>query len=219
MGNNIRKEIAQLKKDALEVRDNTKKIKQDVAKESARQVYEDLNAIFVACIDKFYADYDPTFYRREGSLYRTYELTNKNGVISRNFGEQYMPQTYKHSHRVSNKYIYEQMFLKGYHGGAHTIDPDKVEQWGEHPDDGIPWYRTPHPSRGVKNPYNRWSDSWENSEGKGSAEQSTSPADDIMEQLEQYENNKASMIGRGASDALDAAWDLVFSRYNLFNNY
>ena len=211
MGNNIRKEIKQLIKDALEVKENAKKIKQDVAKEAASQVYEDLDSIFIACIDKFYADYDPTFYRREGSLYHTYELTNKNGVISRNFGAQYMPQSYEHSHRVSNQYIYDQMFLQGYHGGAHTIASEKVEQWGEHPEDGTPWYRTPHPSRGVKNPYNRWS--------SRSAKQSTAPADDIREQLQQYEDDKASTIGRGAADALDNAWDLVLNRYNLFNNY
>lgn len=208
----IKKQLAQLRKDLKEVADNTKKIKKDVAKEMANQVYEDLDSIFTACIDKFYADYDPMFYRREGSLYQTYQLTNRNGVISHSFGPQYMPQAYEHSHRVSNQYIYDQMFLKGYHGGAHTIAPDKAEEWGEHPKDGTPWYRTPHPSRGVKNPYSRWSN-------RSGAIQSTPPADNIREQLKQYAAGKASAINRGLVDAKDNAWDLVLNRYNLFNNY
>ena len=213
MGNNIRKEIKQLIKDALEVKDNTKKIKQEVAKEAANIAKNDLNRIFIACIDKFYADYNPTFYRREGSLYSTYKLTSRGGVLSHNFGAQYMPQSYEHSHRVPNQYIYDQMFLQGYHGGAHTIAPEKVEQWGAHPDpeSQTPWYRTPHPSRGEKNPYSRWS--------SRSAAQSTPPADDIREQLQQYEDGKASTIGRGAADALSNAWNLVLDKYNLFNNY
>ena len=212
MGNNIRKELAQLKKDLKEVMDDIPKIKKDVAKECADQIYKDLNNIFVACIDRFYADYEPLFYhRREGSLYHTYKLTNKNGIVSRDFGAQYMPQSYEHKHRAPNQYIYDQMFLQGYHGGAHTIDPSKEEQWGIHPKDGTPWYRTPHPSRGVKNPYNRWSER--------AAAQSKPPAQDIIEQLEQYENGKASTIDRGISDAVEASWDSILSRYNLFNNY
>ena len=212
MAKGILEQLEQLEKDIEEVANNATNIKKDVAREAANQIYDDLDYIFVACIDKYYADFDPVFYRREGSLYHTYELTNKNGIVTRNFGPQYMPQAYDHYHRVSNKYIYEQMFLKGYHGGAHTIDPDKVEEWGEHPKDGTPWYRTPHPSRGVKNPYSMWSD-------RDGVAISTPPANDIAEQLEQYEDGKASTIGRGAADALDSAWDLVLNRYNLFNNY
>lgn len=205
------KQVKQLQKDIKEVKDDKTKIKNEVAKEVAAQWYDDLDYIFVSCIDRFYADYNPTFYRREGSLYSTYKLTQKNGIVSWNFGAQYMPQAYKHSHRASNQYIYDQMFLKGYHGGAHTIAEDKVEEWGEHPDDGTPWYRTPHPFRGIR-PYTDWSEH--------RAEKSDiSPAQRIEEELRLYQNSKSSVLGRGMNDVVESAWDLVLGRYNLFNNY
>lgn len=207
------RQVKQLQEDLKEVKDDIPKIKKEVAKEIAAQLYHDLDYIFVTCIDKFYADYDPVFYRREGSLYSTYKLTNKNGVISWNFGAQYMPKAYKHSHRVSNQYIYDQMFLKGYHGGAHTIAEDKIDEWGEHPKDGTPWYRTPPPIKKGIPSYTDWSDR------NGAEKSEMSPAQNIREELLAYQDEKSTLLGRGVSDVSESAWDLILSRYNLFNNY
>lgn len=202
--NNIRKQFNQLRDDIKEVADNVSTIKKEVVKEIALQWYEDLDEIFTLCIDKFYSEYDPTFYRRTGSLYKVYKLSNHNGFVKWDFGPQYMPDT----HRVNNQYIYDWVFLQGYHGGAHTIAKDKVDKWGEHPHDGQPWYRTPPPSVGVT-PYTSWSEYY--------AKKTMPPAVRIEMQLKKYQNGKSDLIGRGMNDAVNPAWELVLGRYNLFN--
>lgn len=202
--NDIRKQLKQLKDDLQEVVDDIPKIKRDVANEISLQWYEDLDEIFTISIDKFYADYEPKFYRRTGSLYSVYKLTRHNGIINWDFGAQYMPDT----HRVDNQYIYDWVFLQGYHGGANTIAESKVDKWGEHPHEGQPWYRTPHPSLGVT-PYTAWS--------KYYAKKTMPPALRIETQLKKYQEGKSDLIGRGMNDAITPAWELVLGRYKLFN--
>ena len=96
MANNSLFNLEQIEKDIKDVLKDVSKIKEDVVNEAALQVYEDLDELFIRCIDKFYASYEPKFYRREDSLYRVYNLTVKNGIITRDFGPQYMPIAYKH---------------------------------------------------------------------------------------------------------------------------
>ena len=59
MAKGILEQLEQLEKDIEEVANNATNIKKDVAREAANQIYDDLDYIFVACIDKFSFTYKP----------------------------------------------------------------------------------------------------------------------------------------------------------------
>ena len=121
-----------------------------------------------------------------------------------------MPDFSNEKHRVSNEYIYEWMFEKGYHGGAHTIAQNKIDQWGEHPRNGTPWYRTAPPI--FENPsYTRWS------KYPAYKKIGMPPAARIEKELNDYQKGKSKLINKGLKDSCQPAVDLVGGRYNIFN--
>lgn len=203
-----------------------KEIPEAIAKEAAVAIYEDISEIFDACIAKYYSDYTPRYYSRTYSLYKVYKLQIKGSWIRWEFNPNFIPKV----HRVDSidpDYIYNWMFEKGYHGGAVG---------GEgHPHPGSPWYRTPPPLRNqasgkhhttkgdnrggytnygeeyyLEKPYSQWSTHM--------AEYSMiSPSVRIKNEITNYEKNRKTIIGRTLNDTLKPAYDLVFSRYRLFN--
>lgn len=174
------------------------KIPIEVAKEMADAVYEDINYIFETCIDKYYADYSPKFYKRTYAIKDIYKIKKSGTCIEWDVGADVMPST----HRVSNKYINDYMFELGFHGGAKSGK--------DHPSVGMPWYRTKPPVFTVngEKPYMQWS--------KYSSKQSRSPSNEIDRELGRYEQGKANITGHTIVDLYKSAGELVLGRYSLF---
>lgn len=96
----------------------------------------ELQELGKSIIAQWYASYDPIFYDRTRSLYKTYDIRIEDGeFLVVDFDAEYMNE---YGHRVSNSYIYENSFEKGFHGGA-----DKDNKKNKHPNPGIPYWRTP----------------------------------------------------------------------------
>lgn len=204
--NPIAKEMCILRNDIAELANDLHngKFKKAVMEEIAITLYEDISEIIETCIDKYYSEYTPKYYKRTKSLYKVYKLQYKSGHFGWQFNFEFMPNI----HRVDNKYIYQYMFEQGYHGGANTIASNKVQQWGEHPHNGQPWYRTA-PAIFEKPPYTRWS--------KYPAAKSMPPATRIDIELRNYQKGQSKLIKRGLKDSCQPAIDLIGGRYNIFN--
>lgn len=200
---NLKNELISFKEALVEFSNACEKeIPEAIAKEAALAIYEDLAELFDACIAKYYADYTPYYYSRTYSLYKVYKLQIKGTWVRWEFSPDFIPKV----HRVDTidpNYIYNWMFVKGYHGGAVG---------GEgHPYPGAPWYRTPPPSPTQdEKPYSRWSTRM--------AEYSMiSPYKRIENEIKNYEQNRKTLIGRSINDAIIPAQKLVFGRYRIFN--
>ena len=108
-----------------------------------QKMYEEmrdyLDYICRSVIDDFYSDYmpkgsDPIFYTRQYDLYNAYRIN----VVSGLWEVEYSPDFMEKEHRISNEYIFDIAFIRGYHGGATSGDG--------HPSSGIPYWRTPFPT-------------------------------------------------------------------------
>lgn len=93
-----------------------------------------IQEIYQNAADKFYQAYDPIFYKdeRRGSLKK---------MLVTEVGYDYFSGEFKDDGILNRKggSLYDQVFKQGYHGGASTGP--------RHPQEGTPWYRTPHPSK------------------------------------------------------------------------
>lgn len=218
----IAKDIYKLRDDLVELSTDlhNNKFKNDIINEITITLYDDISEIIETCIDIYYSEYKPRFYKRRKSLYKVYKLTCNSKRFEWKFGHEFMPDFSSEKHRVSNEYIYEWMFEKGYHGGAHTIDQNKIEQWGQHPRNGTPWYRTAPPIFEIP-PYTRWSNGGKNGQKSGlngAAKKSFKPpARRIELELNDYQKGKSKLINKGLKDSCQPAVDLVGGRYNIFN--
>lgn len=123
---------------------------------------------FNRAIEKFYGDHEPDYYDRSEGLYKAWESTMDEGnmvtgsveaendlgfvidfdmFVSANLdGGKTTPM--RDGGVDSAKYLFDQAFNGGWHGGAKTInDPTHggypAEVWGAHPSPGTPHYRKP----------------------------------------------------------------------------
>ena len=169
--------IAWLKKKEKQLNTLTKNIN----KELDIKYTKDINKIIKKAINDFYSTYRPKYYKRKWSLKYMYDFKSTKGDILLDFDAKY---TRAH-HRVDNDYIFNLVFMQGYHGGAPSIAADKVDRWGEHPDTGVPYWRFPPKPWEDENgemqpPYTEW--------GR-KAKQDKSPMDRINEALDKYEED------------------------------
>lgn len=209
----LRNDLAELSNDL-----HNGKFKQAIIGEIVVTLYDDISEIIETCIDRYYKEYTPKFHKRRKSLYKVYKLYHDSNRFEWNFGSEFMPDFSSEHHRAPNEYIYEWMFERGYHGGAHTISPLKVAKWGEHPRDNTPWYRTAPPVFEIP-PYTRWSEGGTKSKINGAAYKKTGmpPAVRIASELKDYQKGKSKLINKGLKDSCQSAVDLVGNRYNIFN--
>lgn len=91
------------------VRENLKDIFDQAVKNCMPRILRDQEKIIIDAIQKYYS-VPKKFYKRTKSLFEVYEIT-EDGF---DFGPEHMEQ----KHRVGNEYIYEKMFVEGYHGGS-----------------------------------------------------------------------------------------------------
>ena len=119
-------------------------------------IYEsnEIRRIFRNAVDKWYGSYTPTLYDRQGNtdsgtggLYEILDIKfDARGMVlidSLTFDDIYNPSNLHPDRRGGS--LYEKVFVQGWHGGAETISSEKAPIYGEHPNDGVPYYRTPHP--------------------------------------------------------------------------
>lgn len=125
---------------------NSKAIVKQINSELDKVYEKDLNKIIKRAIDDFYHTYKPKYYNRQYSLKYMYKVTSKDGFIDMDFSTDY----WHGNHRLGNEELFNLVFIEGWHGGARNIDSSKIEQWGEHPEEGVPYWRTPHPN------YTQW---------------------------------------------------------------
>lgn len=108
--------------------------------------------IFNAAVKRFYDDYTPKGYERTGSMYDVLLIkTDENDGVSYYFdnekmrGRQYgRPSFGAEGFYRSEGGLFDQTFMKGWHGGAASIDSSKIRQfgYGPHPDTGTPYWGT-----------------------------------------------------------------------------
>lgn len=154
-------QLKQLKKDIEEVRKDLPIIPQEIGKEAALYVYEDVNRIFEDGVKEYYAAYSPMYYGRTNSLLHAFQIDLDGSFIKWTVNAGLLPD----SHRVGSSYIFQYMFEEGYHGGANTAG-------------GMLW-RTPPPGAG-RRPYTAW--------GRPAA-QTEAPSDIIERNISAYEHS------------------------------
>ena len=153
---------------------NYKTIVKDVNSELDKIYVRDLNKIIKRAINDFYGTFKPKYYKRKYSLKYMYNVTSKNGFIDMDFSGEYANA----QHRLGNDELFNLVFIGGYHGGAKSIADNKIEKWGMHPKEGVPYWRTPYPN------YTEWG---------YPAKQDVSPMERIDDALNTYEKQLPSI--------------------------
>lgn len=128
-----------------------------------------IQEIFKEAIDHFYDDYTPMYYTdRTGSLYDVMDLKYRDGHVVRmdyNVGRM---SGYRSGYNGEDG-LFTDVFMHGWHGGADHISADKAALFGQHPNEGVPYWRTPPPK------FPRW--------GRPAAVAEISPYEEIEEKL------------------------------------
>lgn len=166
---------------------------QKIAQLTLKQMSVEWKDMFDRCITDFYNAYHPMFYKRTDSLYKAYRVSTYGNKIIAHFGSFYMP----HTHRVNINYIYQYVFLKGWHGGA--------TKGKDHPEPGIPWWRTPPPFLAQKqgvDPWSRWG---------GIAYSSSSPYNQIGNAFDEYKKSQ-----RGEAILNKYFTEIIKNKYKIF---
>lgn len=122
-------------RDAIKVCENCLKEYDRLLQYYTDKTVSDLKDEYRSIISRWYASIytdsaDPHIYNRQRSLFKAFRVQAKNGNIDVEYDSDFMNG---YSHRVSNDYIFENSFVKGYHGGA--------DNGPEHPAPGIPYWK------------------------------------------------------------------------------
>lgn len=159
-------------------RDEANKAISKSYKELFVEVEKDVKEIFHSVIKNFYEDYTPQFYERNESLYDLLQTDRTDNSLQIWFDPTKMT-TFRGDSSDGAGYsgedgLYDQVFRKGWHGGAGSISKEKEEMWGAHPHPGTPYWRTPEPH------YTYW--------GRPAKVSEKSPLDDMRERIFDYSN-------------------------------
>ena len=123
------------------------------------------NKIKKDVVKKWYLDYGgmlkitPGGYHRKLDMFKIskIDIDKETGDIAVRFSEDNMTMW----HRVSHEYIYQNSFVKGWHGGADKLgDSPKPGYEEPHPRPGLPYWRYPTPEDTPEGelPYEHWFD-------------------------------------------------------------
>ena len=159
----------------------------------------DLNKIIKKAINEFYGSYTPKYYKRKYSLKYMYNIKSGKNQITIDCDPKY---TFA-KHRLGNEEIYDLVFRSGYHGGAWGIAEEKIPMWGEHPDPGTPYYRTPAIG---------WVDEETGEEHRRfefwayRAKSSKSPLERIQEGVAEYEKTMEDILDEVIDEELEKWW-------------
>lgn len=91
------------------------KIENEIFKEVSKQVKKDYDNIYHSCVDVYYESYEPDYYKpRKHSLYNMYDV-----IVTDDDVEYFEdPNLSNLPHRVNNEYLFDKMWMEGWHGGA-----------------------------------------------------------------------------------------------------
>lgn len=132
---NLVKKVESAAKSAL------KKVDKEIA---AFQKIE-IEKAYKEAIKKFYEGYEPWLYKRTYSLYDLLVIENAGGEsneVSWGYDSDKMVST-RHDQPGGREYLYDIVFVKGWHGGADKISQKFAPKYGYHPNPGTPHYRVP----------------------------------------------------------------------------
>ena len=102
-----------------------KKTNEEIPKKAAPEI----ESASRFAVEDWYMAFNPNSYERTESLLNVYDVQPQIGEVNVHLSSDELG-----GHRASNDYIYEYMFILGYHGGA-IFGP-------EHPSPGTPYWRT-----------------------------------------------------------------------------
>lgn len=173
MANKLKEQEAKIRK-LIDLIDSGKAQK-DIVENVNKKQKKKMEKIGKSAIDEYY-DMPRTYYDPTHSLYNAYKIENNNGDIVINTDD---PSLIPDVHRVSSEYIYEKMFVEGWHGGAE-FDNGKMS---------IPVIYPVKPYDG------RNGRPWEYQNKKAKwkpAVQGVSPKKTIDDAVEEYYNNELS---------------------------
>lgn len=124
----------------------------DIAvKEYTKLLAEKVKGIFETSVKRFYDSYHPKKYHRKKAMFNIAYIKENGDNLILGFDPAQMEgdQEGRPSPGVSGFYqsehgLYEQTFKKGWHGGASSINPGKVKDfgYGPHPAPGRPYWGT-----------------------------------------------------------------------------
>lgn len=112
-----------------------------------------LNKSFKHAVDDFYEDpgFKAASYKRTKSLYKllgqSVRFDEETSEIVGTYGfDPSKMTTFREPDDESHNGLYDQVFRKGWHGGADKVSDDKVKYpFQVHPEPGVPYYRYPRP--------------------------------------------------------------------------
>lgn len=153
-GGSIEEILDDIKKAAVIYAEEVEKIVGEEMKDAENKTYSEfgtyqervITKIFNDAVNQFYADYNPQYYHRTKGLFDVLDIKfdSRGVVLIGEYGDLLYNPDRLHTDRNGGS-LFDKVFKEGWHGGAETISSDKVAIWGTHPDDGIPYYRTPVP--------------------------------------------------------------------------
>lgn len=133
----------------------------------------DIRDMFNDVVKEFYLDYEPLYYDRRESLYDLLYFRSKKTGTGRylEFGFDPSNMTHFRSGYGGEDGLYDQVFRKGWHGGADKGGEDSGKP---HPDPGTPYWRKPQ--KGER--YTWW--------GRAARIADVSPLDNMKRRMEDY---------------------------------
>lgn len=203
-------EISDFYNALIEYLNDEDKIVDSLVKEISNSVCDDLDEMFAKNINThFYDRYKPRRYRRKKSLFDAYKITKTKFGVKWDFSSEYMQEGL---HRVDNEYIFQNSFIKGFHGGANKIkNVEKSKYKQPHPDGETPYWRTPYPNfKKMNNPYQFWYDT-------PAPRETISPMKGIEMDLINYFSDKKTSIGINYKERVKDAFSLMKLKYRVFN--
>ena len=187
------------------------KIVNYLVEEISNSICDDLDEMFEKNINThFYDRYKPHRYRRKKSLFDAYKITKTKTGVKWDFSSEYMQ---KGLHRVDNEYIFQNSFIKGFHGGADRINNVEKSRYKQpHPNEGTPYWRTPFPNShlDVGNPYQFWY-------SKPAIQEAISPMEGIERDLINYFSGKKTSTGKNYKNRVKDAFSLMKTKYRVFD--
>ncbi len=140
----------------LNALDKLERVEEEILKKTPQQLEKELNYIGESIITRWYDDYDRHIYEPYGSLYYAYQVKRNGTRITVTTSPDYISVG---KHNQSDEIVYNNAFVRGYHGGSTGSGLDSL----------IPHWRTPYPF------YPEWG---------GPAKKSKSPLEMMQEEMQ-----------------------------------
>ncbi len=125
------------------------RIMPDVYIDWLKFIEESIKDIFREAVDAFYDDYDPGEYKRKKSMYNLLKIKRNDKAHTLHMEFEPSDMTHFRNGYSGDDGLYDQVFEKGWHGGADKGDITRINDGGEvmeistpHPSPGTPYWRS-----------------------------------------------------------------------------